>query len=210
VSSKSTRTKILLASLQLFNAQGVNRSSVNSIADEADISPGNLTYHFRKRSDLVDALLGEFQADTRAAFDVQSNAGSEIEKFWSMLHGVLEILTAYRFLFRDTEGLVAEFPKARAALRGFVSALTATVNLRLRGLASEGILNAGDAELEQLGRIVVTIALFEHRVEQLATRVADSQPDYFATARAVLAAVSPYANAEARCELSRLFEHYVT
>ena len=126
-----------------------------------------------------------------------------------MLHGVLEVLTAYQFLFRDTEGLIAEFPKVRAALRGFSSALIATVNLCLQGLVREGVLDAGDVELEQLGRIVVTIALFEHRVEQLTVRAADSQPDYFGTARAVLAAVTPYANAEARCELSRLSEHYI-
>jgi AcrR family transcriptional regulator len=210
VSRKSTQTKILLASLQLFNAQGVNRTSVNSIADEAGISPGNLTYHFRKKSALVDALLREFQADSRTTFNVPASAGTEIEKFWTMLHGVLEILTAYRFLFRDTESVVAEYPKVRVALRGFVGALAASVNLRLRGLGSAGVLNADSAELAQLSRIVVTITMFEHRVEQLTARAVNTEPDYFGTARAVLAAVMPFASAEARGELSRLSEHYIT
>ena len=48
-------------------ARHVQRS--DEIADEVDISPGNLHYHFRKKALIVDALLDEFRVDAARVLD---------------------------------------------------------------------------------------------------------------------------------------------
>lgn len=95
---RDTRTRVLVASLSLFNAKGEPNTTTNDIANEADISPGNLHYHFRKKSMLVDALLAEFQADVRRALQPPTNDEITLDDFWAFLHLLLEVFMAYRFL----------------------------------------------------------------------------------------------------------------
>lgn len=55
----NTRHKILLTARTLFNDYGYNGVSLRDIAKTAGISEGNLTYYFKKKENLIEALLLE-------------------------------------------------------------------------------------------------------------------------------------------------------
>lgn len=57
--SKNTRQQILVAAKKLFNERGYNDVSTRDISDSIGISKGNLTYYFKKKEDIVEALLKE-------------------------------------------------------------------------------------------------------------------------------------------------------
>lgn len=54
---KDTRNMILESARELFNARGYNGVSLQDIADAVGISKGNLTYHFKKKENIMESLL---------------------------------------------------------------------------------------------------------------------------------------------------------
>ncbi len=52
-----TRSKILSTAQRLFNENGYRKISLRKISDAMGISIGNLTYHFKKRDEILKALL---------------------------------------------------------------------------------------------------------------------------------------------------------
>ena len=55
--TQDTKQKILDASLQLFNENGINNVRLQQIADETGISVGNLAYHFNNKEAITESLI---------------------------------------------------------------------------------------------------------------------------------------------------------
>ncbi|MBT5233445.1 MAG: TetR/AcrR family transcriptional regulator, partial [Flavobacteriaceae bacterium] len=53
----STRIKIVESSILLFNKKGLANVRLQDIAEYNNISPGNLTYHFKTKKDLMDYII---------------------------------------------------------------------------------------------------------------------------------------------------------
>lgn len=58
----STKQKILDTARTLFNNYGYNSVSLRDIARAVGISEGNLTYHFKKKENLMESLLSETES----------------------------------------------------------------------------------------------------------------------------------------------------
>lgn len=207
--SRDTRKRILIASLLLFNDKGVKGTAINEIADEVDISPGNLHYHFRRKSELVEALVEEFQADARRVLR-PPEARTGLDEFWLFLHLLLETTAAYRFLLRDMEFLTREYPKAARALKAFAGGLVAAFELQLHALLAGGVVAIGEDQIRVLGRNLAVIALFSERFDGLVEHSRSADESALRVARSVLNALRPYVVAEASGQLDDLAEHYDT
>jgi hypothetical protein len=57
--NEDKKNEILGISRKLFNEHGYNNVSMRTIADALNISVGNLTYHYKKKEDLVEAVILE-------------------------------------------------------------------------------------------------------------------------------------------------------
>ncbi len=189
---RNTRNRILLTALDLFNASGEAKTPTNQIADELDISPGNLHYHFRTKGELVSAIVDAFEADTRQLIVPPDDDPLTIDDIWVFLHVLLERLAVYRFLFRDFESVTSAYPDVEPKLRRFIVSLAGNVALHLINLEAHGVMKTTAADRLILGRAIVVQTLFSERFDAL-TGVA--APDGNATLRAaqsVLHLLLPY------------------
>ena len=102
VAEKRTGTKdrILEAARLLFNRGGVQGTAVFRIAYELDMSPGNLTYHFKSKADIVLELARALRARVEEAiFGLQPPLRAA--EVIAHLEIVLGALWSYRFLFNS-------------------------------------------------------------------------------------------------------------
>lgn len=203
-----TRTRILVATLTLFNEQGEPNTTTNAIADEVDISPGNLHYHFRKKAELVDALLEEFQADARHVLEPPASGAAAIEDFWAFLQSLVELLAAYGFLLRDTETLIMAYPNVRKALAGFSRALQAVMQLYQDALHRDGTLQISTEYREQVSRTLVIIVLFSERFDELDGSRSSAAASATQIARSVLGVLQPYGSIRGKAVIDEMLRHY--
>ena len=111
-------TPILATSLALFNSHGEPNVTTNHIADEADISPGNLYYHFRSKNDIVIELFKRFLTRLQPVVDIPDDVLLSTDDLWFQLHMGFEIKGDYRFLYRNLADISARIPELdRAGLR---------------------------------------------------------------------------------------------
>ncbi len=56
---KNTKREIVAAARKLFNERGYNEVTMRDIAEQMNISVGNLTYHYHKKEALIEAVVKE-------------------------------------------------------------------------------------------------------------------------------------------------------
>lgn len=95
----TTKQKILIKSLKLFNDKGISKTSLRTIADEVGISVGNLQYHFKKREDIIEVLYFQLVEKMDAIF--KKSTEDFLKTFLNISKEIITILYEYNFFLLD-------------------------------------------------------------------------------------------------------------
>jgi len=202
---------ILSTSLDLFNEFGEPNVTTNHIADEADISPGNLYYHFRSKDDIVIELFKRFLTRFQPLTEVPENLALEAEDLWFQLHLSFELKGQFRFFYRNLSDLTSRIPDLDRAMRGLLMReRNAAINL-LSGLQRNGALEINEQEKDMLvDNFLLSVTywipyadIFDHEGLQQGTAQVE------AIAR-VLQMLIPHLQEPTRTQFEKLTQNYLT
>lgn len=192
-----TRDRIVATALRLFNEQGYGAVTTASLAQACGIAEGNLWYHFKTRSALLDAIGGRFAESIERRLALRP-VSDPVGDYAALLETVMAEFREFRFLYRDQQAygeeavivrgnaprwLQATFDQVEAYLAALVEAGQLDwPRERLRDLAinSTIILRYGLDHYRELGEPIGqgagavrrtlrrSLTLFEHRLDPAA------------------------------------------
>ena len=158
--ARQTRQRILDASLAMFNSQGEPNVTTNHIADELEISPGNLYYHFRNKDDIIEQLFAVYEQRMDAALSAPSGRLPGLEDVWLQLHLVFECIWDYRFLYRDLVDILSRNRRLRMRFARILKRADEQAHQVMRGLVQAGIMRASADEVDAASTNILVIATF--------------------------------------------------
>ena len=104
-----TKDKILHQALLLFNEKGVDQVSVLEISQKLNISYGNLTYHFKKKEEIVLSLYQQMQKELNASITHLVQCIFEETYYLKLVNETFEVTWKYRFIYLNINSLMIQF-----------------------------------------------------------------------------------------------------
>jgi AcrR family transcriptional regulator len=146
--------------LRLFNEIGEPNVTTTTIAEEMEISPGNLYYHFRNKDDIINSIFAQFEQAIDKRLRFPEDHRPTIDEMWSYLAYMTDFLWTYRFLYRDLNDLLA---RNRTLETHFKRIITHKVNFAKQfceQLISDGEMAAAPAEIDVIATNIGVIATY--------------------------------------------------
>jgi AcrR family transcriptional regulator len=211
---RRTRERILELSLRLFNEFGEPNITTTVIAEEMNISPGNLYYHFRNKDDIVNSLFSQFEAEITKMLALPEGRQPNMEDVWLYLHLSFELVWRYRFFYRDLSDLLSRNRKLELHFKQILAYKIKVAKQHCLGLRADNALEASDREIDALATNMVVVATYWLSYEYVRNPRKYSEQEAMADALArgcyqVLSLIGPYLRGETRLLFDKLAEEYI-
>jgi AcrR family transcriptional regulator len=207
---RRTRERILETALLLFNRFGEPHTTTADIADEMEISPGNLYYHFRNKDEIIAELFAGFERRLDGLLASPEGRSAGVEDLWFLLHLLFEAMWDHRFLFRDLDEILSRNRKLASRFALIMRRGSRTVIELCRGLVATGAMEASEREIAALANNVGLVATYWISYQRISAgeRAADAV-SLERAAYQVLALIAPFLRGNARALLDRLSGDYL-
>jgi AcrR family transcriptional regulator len=155
-----TKDRIIQTALYLFNEEGEPNVTTNHIADEMDISPGNLYYHFRSKDDIIWQIFLNYEKKIQGVLSSKDVNYTSMEDMWFYLHMVFEVIAEYRFLYRNLIQLMNRIEFLKRHFRHILALKSQTALNIMSQLAKDGLLKADAQTIASLADQIALTATF--------------------------------------------------
>ena len=203
---RRTRERILETSLALMNREGEPHVTTADIADEMNISPGNLYYHFRNKDDIIAELYAAYEQGVAPL--LAAPPAAEVDDLWFLLHLLFERMHEYRFLYRDLDEITSRNRKLALRVADLLRRLETTVLELSRSLVRNGRMRASERELGALACNATVVSTYWMSWQRVGGAGRDEM-NLSVAAYQVLALFAPFMVGDGRALIERLGEEYL-
>ncbi len=101
--ARLTRDLIIETAIKQYNLNGLRNTTIRAIAASLDISPGNLTYHFKNQENLLEAILAQMktQRDRRIGNLLERPEPVVLGDYYALLLDFAHFQKKHAFFYRD-------------------------------------------------------------------------------------------------------------
>ncbi|MBK7956158.1 MAG: TetR/AcrR family transcriptional regulator [Candidatus Accumulibacter sp.] len=208
---RRTRERILETSLQLFNDFGEPNVTTSVIADEMNISPGNLYYHFRNKGEILETIFAAFEREIEETLAAPTRRPADVEDVWLFLHLLFEQIWKYRFFYRDLNDLLTHNRILEIHFKQILAHKVRTATTLCEGLVLAGAMRASSTEeMRALATNMTVIATYWLSFEYACDPRGKLESGRIGRGvYQVMAMLSPFLLGESRTLLERLSQAYL-
>ena len=208
---RRTRERILENSRVLFNRFGEPHITTADIADEMNISPGNLYYHFRNKDDIIGELYLAYEASVIPLLVAPRDPPPDVEDLWFLLHVLFERMSHYRFLFRDLDEITSRNRKLATRFTALIRRGESTVTAFCEGLVNTGQMRASKQDIAAISSNVSLVSTYWMSWQRILGNRAESDPqaNLDHAAYQVLSLIAPFLVGDGRALIERLGADYL-
>ena len=150
------RDDILDTAERLFNERGYNAVSLRDIAEALQISKGNLTYHFQKKEDLIEACVVRHHAHYQKPTVPQTL--EELNAFFALL---ISGKQARPYYFQNYIQLAQACPKVYEIQRSVVEDFADVILCAIQNLTQAGIFRQDcGQEYPDIAQCILTVITY--------------------------------------------------
>lgn len=205
-----TRDRIRLTSLELFNLCGEPNVTTIDIANEMDISPGNLYYHFRNKDEIIGELFLQFEASMLEVLQSPQEEGLEIMDYWMYIHMIFEKIWEFRFLYRDLASILERNEKLQKRFNRILDRKADSYRLIIANMRDAGLMEIDDRQMDTLATNVVIMGTYWMNYQQI--RNLGDNPELEDLGNGVyqvMSLIAPFLPAEGQAMLEEIASGYL-
>ncbi len=162
-----TRDKILAVSLMLFNQEGEQNVTTVDIANEMDISPGNLYYHFKGKESIIEALYLAYEISLTELLQQSLDNDLSVEGHWLFLHVLFEEIYKFRFFYLNAANIMLKYPDIEKRFRRLIGLKIETIEVLCLSLLNKLQVQTEKGEVRLLAENIVQNMLYWFPFQQL-------------------------------------------
>jgi AcrR family transcriptional regulator len=182
--------------------------STHRIAAEIGISPGNLHYHFKTKQQIVVWLFRRFENRVTPCIDAAATV-TALDDLWLSLHMTFEAVSEYRFVYRDVDYVLNEFPELEVRAQALTARNLLASKALCSGMAAAGVIEATAEDVEMLALQLVFTTTCWFSFKRLTPPTRRQHAEAALAAYYTLTILSPYVVGEARDYLNYLRAKYL-
>jgi AcrR family transcriptional regulator len=164
----TTKERILESAVRLFNRFGYVNVRLQYIADEANLSVGNLAYHFKTKEAIFEAIYFNLEKEQKVLL-TDLRVVPLFENINNHLKDTFKLHQKYSFFYSDTLEIIRSFPQIKKQYREYTKWYIAQIETLIafnvsRGVFEDGKINDQITALAELYWMSIELWLYQSRI----------------------------------------------